>query len=184
MDIIGRQVKRRFLPLFMYDRAMTAKLIVHADTQTADLYKDGALVKTYRVSTAKNGAGCAEGSFCTPTGKFRIAEKIGDGLPEGAVLKSRQPTGDVWQGEERDEDLILTRVLWLDGVEEHNRNSKDRYIYLHGTNQEDRLGTPASHGCVRFSNKDIIEVFGHLSEGAEVEIIYNSCPAPSRALKP
>lgn len=163
---------------------MTAKLIVRADTQTADLYKQGVLVKTYKISTAKNGAGCVEGSNCTPTGRFRVAEKIGDSLPEGAVLKSRIPTGDVWKGEALEEDLILTRILWLDGVEDHNRNSKDRYIYLHGTNQENRLGTPASHGCVRFSNKDIVDVFSHLAEGAEVEIIYNSCPAPSRTLKP
>lgn len=156
------------------------RLVIKADTQTAEAWEGNALVKTYAVSTAKNGAGCTEGSYCTPTGKMTVAQKIGGGLPQGAVLESRAPTGQVWQGEASDEDLILTRILWLAGAEEHNRNTQDRYIYLHGTNQENRLGTPASHGCVRFSNKDIVEVYDFLSEGAEVEIVYNNVPAPRR----
>lgn len=157
--------------------AKTRKLIVRTDLQIAELWEDSHKVASFPVSTAKNGTGCVEGSFCTPTGKFRVAEKIGDGLPEGAVLKSRQPTGEIWMGQPRAEDMILTRVLWLDGAEEHNKNTKARYIYLHGTNQEDQIGAPASHGCVRFRNKDIITVFDFLAEGAEVEIL-QSPPIP------
>lgn len=157
------------------------KMIVHAGTQKAELQENGTTVAVFPVSTAKNGPGCAPGSHCTPVGKFRVAEKIGDGLQEGAVLKSRQPTGAVWQGEKTTEDLILTRILWLDGAEEGNRNTLERYIYLHGTNQEELLGTPASHGCVRFSNRDIVTVFDFLSEGAEVEIVYPpACPTAEK----
>ena len=163
---------------------MTCKLTIRADSQIAELSKDGVVIKIYKISTAKNGAGCAEGSYCTPAGKLRVAEKIGDGLEEGTILESRVPTGEVWRGEKLDNDLILTRILWLDGQEEANKNSKDRYIYIHGTNQEQDLGTPASKGCVRFSNKDVVEVFDYLSEGAEVEIIYTSCLKPKIAFKP
>lgn len=163
---------------------MQRKLLIRADSQTAEVWDGERLLKTCRISTAKNGPGSAEGSYCTPSGKLRVARKIGDGLQEGAVLKSRVPTGEIWQGEARDEDLILTRILWLEGREDHNKNSFDRYIYLHGTNQEKTLGTPASRGCVRFSNKDIIEIFDLLAEGAEVEIIYNACPKPEKNFEP
>jgi lipoprotein-anchoring transpeptidase ErfK/SrfK len=163
---------------------MQRKLIVRADIQTAEVWEGRTLLKTCKISTAKNGPGCGEGSLCTPTGKHRVAKKIGGGLEKGAILKSRQPTGEVWRGEARDEDLILTRILWLDGAEEHNRNSFGRYIYLHGTNQEDALGTPASHGCVRFSNNDIVEIYELLAEGAEVEIVYCDVPRPGKSLEP
>lgn len=156
------------------NRMMSRKLVVRADLQIAELWEAGWRVASFPVSTAKNGMGCGEGSFCTPSGKFRIAQKIGEGLPQGAVLKSRQPTGEIWTGGLGEEDLILTRILWLEGAEDHNKNTKDRYIYLHGTNQEAQIGTPVSHGCVRFRNEDIVTVFDFLSEGAEVEIIYPS----------
>lgn len=152
------------------------RLIVHIENQLAELWDGDRLIKTYVISTAKNGPGCAEGSLCTPTGRLRIARKIGDGLPLGGVLKGRLPTGEVWssaQGNslaDSSDDLILTRILWLEGLEEHNANTLQRYIYLHGTNQESLLGTPASHGCVRFGNADIVEIFELLPEGAEVEI--------------
>lgn len=168
----------------MEEKTPDRHLIVYADRQQAELWEGGRLCKTYPVSTAKNGAGCAEGSYCTPAGKLRVAEKIGEGLPAGAVLKSREPTGEIWTGEARDDDLILTRILWLEGGEEHNRSTRERYIYLHGTNHEDKLGTPASHGCIRFSNRDIIEVFDRLAPGATVEVRYDPpprAPAPRPA---
>ena len=155
------------------------KLIVDAKTQTANLFENHKHLKSYKISTAKNGPGSENGSNCTPMGKLRVAQKIGDGLPKGSVLKSREPTGDIWQGEELGDDLILTRILWLEGAEEDNKNTFDRYIYLHGTNQEKDLGTPVSHGCIRFSNDDIIEIFDILQTGAEVEILYPpTCAMP------
>ncbi|MEM1060187.1 MAG: L,D-transpeptidase [Verrucomicrobiota bacterium] len=117
------------------------------------------------VSTSYYGLGEEEGSHRTPRGKHRIVEKIGDGEPLYAVFKHRQPTGEIWDTaaseEEREEegDLILTRILWLAGQEAHNRNSQERYIYFHGTNHEDAIGTPSSIGCIRLKNADMLRLF-------------------------
>ena len=156
------------------NRASRHFLLIHCDRQVAELWEKNQLLKTYRVSTAIKGTGCVEGSLCTPTGKLRVSAKFGDGLPIGAVLRSRVPTGEVWSDKadnplsSSSEDLVLTRLLWLEGAEERNANTMGRYIYLHGTNQENMLGQPASHGCIRFSNLDIIEVFSLLKVGSEV----------------
>jgi len=152
------------------------KLIIHAQRQQAELFVNGQLMKTYVVSTAENGLGCEIGSNKTPDGLFNVSEKFGANAIPGAVFKDRQPTGEVWSRDKgnplRDvqDDLILTRILWLEGRESHNANTKDRYIYIHGTNREDLLGTPASHGCIRMSNKEIIELFDIMPVGASVEI--------------
>lgn len=123
----------------------------------------------YPVSTSRFGLGSRKGSFKTPTGKFRIAEKVGDGLPVGTVFKSRRPIRAT-KKLLREEDLIMTRILWLDGLEPRNANSHDRYIYIHGTNHEDKIGTPASVGCIRMKNDDLIELFEQVTEGTPVEI--------------
>ena len=94
----------------------------------------------------------------TPTGRFRIAEKIGDGMPVGTVFKSRRPV-KVTKKLMRDEDLVMTRILWLDGLDPGNANTHDRFIYIHGTNHEENLGEPASHGCIRMSSADLVELF-------------------------
>ncbi len=153
------------------------KLLVDSKRQVAILLVNNDLKKEYQISTASNGLGCEEGSFCTPIGKLRIAKKIGDGLPTGTIIRSRVITSEVWSSDitnpvsKSKEDLVLTRLLWLEGAENQNANTIDRYIYLHGTNQETLLGTPASHGCVRFSNFDIIEIYKLLHVGDEVEIV-------------
>jgi len=123
----------------------------------------------YPVSTSGFGLGSKEGSFKTPTGKFRIADKIGDGMPVGTVFKSRRPvkaTPKLLRGE----DLVMTRILWLDGLERGNANTHDRYVYIHGTNHEDEIGTPAGHGCVRMKNADVVELFERVKVGTPVEI--------------
>ena len=89
---------------------------------------------------------------------------IGDGEPLGTVFRSRLPTGENGLGAP-DEDLILTRILWLEGAEPHNANTRERYIYIHGTNHEALIGEPASHGCVRMRNADIVELFGMVAPG-------------------
>ena len=94
---------------------------------------------------------------------------IGDGAPLGTVFCGRQPTGEIGLGAPGD-DLILTRILWLEGAEPHNANTRDRYIYIHGTNHEAQIGEAASHGCVRMRNADIIELFGWITPGTEVRI--------------
>ncbi len=153
------------------------KLIVITKKQEALLEENGKITRSYKISTAVNGLGCKLGSLCTPTGVLRVAKKIGDGLPIGSVLRERKPTGELWTLgvtnplSKSTEDLVLTRILWLEGGEESNSNTLDRFIYIHGTNQENLLGKPASHGCIRLSNTDVIELFELLPEGAEVLVI-------------
>ena len=94
----------------------------------------------------------------TPTGRFRIAEKIGEGMPLGTVFKSRRPV-KVGKKLRQDDDLIMTRILWLDGLDPGNANTRERFIYIHGTNHEESLGEPASHGCIRMKSADLLELF-------------------------
>jgi len=126
-------------------------------------------IAAYPVSTSQFGLGSKEGSFKTPTGKFRIAEKIGDGMPAGTVFKSRRPV-KATKKMLLDDDLVMTRILWLDGLERRNANTHDRYVYIHGTNHEEEIGTAASHGCVRMKNDDVLELFDRVREGTPVEI--------------
>jgi DNA primase catalytic subunit len=117
------------------------------------------VIRTFPVSTAERGVGFASGSWQTPVGRFEIADKIGGGMPIHTVFTGRKPIG-VWSPDHIDNrDLILTRILRLRGLDPENTNTWKRYIYIHGTNHEASLGTPTSHGCVRMSNRDIIELF-------------------------
>jgi lipoprotein-anchoring transpeptidase ErfK/SrfK len=126
-------------------------------------------IRSYPVSTSRFGIGTEEGSMKTPTGRFRVAEKIGGGLPSDSVFQSRVPLrpGDPLPPTE---DLVMSRILWLDGLDEHNTNTRDRFIYIHGTKHEDKIGNPASHGCVRMRNEDVVELFDLVDEGAHVTI--------------
>jgi L,D-transpeptidase YbiS len=153
------------------------KLVVDSEKQIALLYENDYVIRRYIVSTAADGLGCAPGSNCTPHGKLTVAEKIGYCLLEGAILRGQKATGEMWSSDPSNplassqEDLVLTRILWLDGKESHNANTLERYIYLHGTNQENLLGVPVSHGCIRVSNKDIVELVDFLQVGDEVEVL-------------
>lgn len=144
-------------------------LLVEVKTQTVKLLAGGRILAVYPVSTASAGVGFEEGSNKTPTGRFRIAEKIGDGASPWMIFRSRIPTGRIADpgGEE---DLILTRILWLEGLDPENANTRERYIYFHGTNREDLVGTPASHGCIRLRNEDMITLFDTVAVGTGVEI--------------
>lgn len=114
--------------------------------------------------------GFQTGSHRTPTGHFRICTKIGDGMPVGTIFRGRVPCG-TWGGCDSRKDLILSRILWLEGLEEENQNTRERFIYIHGTNQESHIGQPASHGCIRMTNTDVIELFEMVEEGTRVEIL-------------
>jgi len=131
---------------------------------------------TWPVSTAAVGVDAREGSGGTPPGVHRIADRIGRDADSGAIFVSREPTGEVWDGGADPRDLILGRILTLDGCEEGINqgpgvDSRERYIYLHGTNHEDRLGEACSHGCVRLSRRDILDVFERVAEGDPVIIV-------------
>ena len=126
-------------------------------------------VAEYRVSTSRHGLGTKEGSFKTPTGRFRVAEKIGGAMPIGTVFKSRRPVKPT-KKLLREGDLVMTRILWLDGLERRNANTHKRYVYIHGTNHEEAIGTPASEGCVRMKNADVSELFELVTVDTPVEI--------------
>ncbi len=147
------------------------QLRISVADQTLEVRDDaGEPVRRYPVSTSQYGLGPEPGSLRTPLGQFRVGEKIGDGQPLGAIFKSRLPTGEIGL-DALDDDLILTRILWLEGLEPHNANTRERYIYIHGTNHESRIGEPASHGCVRMRNADIAELYELIPVGAQVAIV-------------
>lgn len=147
--------------------------VVHVDVgrQILHLREGESLLASYPVSTAANGLGTAAGSNTTPPGRLRIFKKIGAGAPLGMIFKGRAPTGSLWTpGSLSADDRVLTRVLWLEGAEPSNANTRERLIYIHGTNQEHLLGTPASHGCIRMANTDVCELFELVDEGTEVVV--------------
>jgi phosphoserine phosphatase len=146
------------------------RLEVSIDDQTLSVMEGDSCIRRFPVSTAAKGAGFVEGSYRTPTGRFVISEKIGDGEPSGTIFKSRVPVGQWQPGDVCTSDLVLTRILRMEGLDPENANSLDRNIYIHGTNGEERIGLPASEGCVRLGNSDVIELFDLVDVGAEVFI--------------
>lgn len=148
----------------------TLEIIVSLDDQTLRVLRDGCELETFPVSTAAKGMGFQNGSYRTPTGCFRVYTKIGEGMASGTIFRARVPCG-IWEGGESHEDLILSRILWLEGLEEQNQNTRERYIYIHGTNQESHIGQPGSHGCVRMKNADVIRLFDMVEEGVSVRIL-------------
>jgi lipoprotein-anchoring transpeptidase ErfK/SrfK len=126
-------------------------------------------IRTYPVSTSRFGIGTEEGSMKTPTGRFRVAEKIGGDMPTGTIFQSRVPltTDDPLPPTE---DLVMSRILWLEGLDEHNANTRDRFIYIHGTKHEHQIGSPASCGCIRMRNSDVVELFDLVDDGTPVII--------------
>lgn len=140
---------------------------------------NGQIVKTYPISSSKNGLGNILGSNKTPLGLHKIQKKFGEGLPQNAILKGRIYTGEtatvIQDPIATDDDYITSRILWLSGLEPgYNQgdsvDSFNRYIYIHGTTEEGLIGTPASHGCIRMKNKDVIELFDLAPEGMKVFI--------------
>lgn len=144
---------------------------VSVPLQKMALYRQGELVKTYPVSTSKFGLGDEKGSYRTPPGKMEVAQKIGEGKPAGAVFKSRQWTGEVIKPNAPGRDPIVSRILWLKGLEPENQNAYSRCIYIHGTAAERDIGTPASYGCVRMKSKDVIDLHDRIGEGSRVFVV-------------
>jgi L,D-transpeptidase YbiS len=131
--------------------------------------RDGEPFRTYPVSSSRFGIGSEEGSMKTPIGRFQIGKKIGHDEPSGTIFKSRVPLKPDDPLPET-EDWVTSRILWLEGLEEHNANTRDRFIYIHGTKHEDKIGRPDSHGCIRMRNEDVIELFQLVDEGTPVII--------------
>ena len=171
LDLAKAALARPGAPPALPDRL----LVVDVERQTATWLDAGRAVAAWPVSTARNGIGGAENSFKTPPGWLRIHAKIGEDAQPGTVFVSREPNGEIWRGaplhgETCTDDLILTRILTLDGLEDginrgSGHDSLERYIYLHGTNHEDLLGRAASCGCVRLANADVCALFAAVREG-------------------
>ena len=149
------------------------------ETQCLILETPGRAALEWSVSTARNGPGERLGSERTPRGRHVIRARIGAGLPPGAVLVGRRPTGEIWTPElarhHPQRDWILTRILWLSGLEPgFNRlgavDSMRRFIYIHGTPDTEPMGVPLSHGCVRMRNEDVIDLFDRVRPGTPVTI--------------
>lgn len=150
-------------------------LVQSIETQTLFVCKGEKSVARFDSSTSRFGCGIRENSFKTPPGLHRIKEKIGTGVPLGRIFKGRKDTGLDWDGKSIEDNLILTRIMRLEGMEEGiNRgagvDSFDRFIYIHGTNREDLVGTPLSHGCLALRNRDVLHLFDTVREGTLVYI--------------
>lgn len=156
--------------------------VVSVRDQKMAVMRNGRVVKTYPISTSKFGLGDTKGSCRTPLGAHRIASKIGTGQPKGMVFKSRKPTGECVAPDSPGRDPIVTRIMWLTGMETRNRNAHSRLIYIHGTAEERTIGTPASYGCVRMKSNDVYEAFNLLQTGDPVVIERCSINASLNAL--
>lgn len=157
-------------------------IYVGVERQEMYLFVDGIVEEVYDVSTSKKGAGSQYGSECTPVGLHRIEGKFGDGVPKGGIMVGRKFTGRIAEIEDQPKstgrDEITSRVLTLSGMEMGlNRGGEydtyKRKIYIHGTAEEGLIGLPASHGCIRMRNDDVIELFNYVNEGLPIIILNN-----------
>jgi lipoprotein-anchoring transpeptidase ErfK/SrfK len=147
------------------------QIVVSVSEEKLALLEQGKLVATYPVSTSKFCLGDRPGSYGTPLGKLEVAQKFGDGAPPGAVFKDRRRTGEIVAVNSAGRDPIVTRIIWLRGLERQNANAFRRAIYIHGTPEERNIGRPASYGCIRMRSGDIIDLYNFVGRGAEVTIV-------------
>jgi hypothetical protein len=154
-------------------------MVVSVPDQKMALYRKGELVHLYDVSTSKFCVSTRSGSYGTPLGTHEIAKKIGDGQPQGMKFSGRRPTGEIVPPNSPGRDPIVSRILWLNGREPTNRNSYQRCIYIHGTPEESRIGTPASYGCIRMRSRDVVDLYRAVGVGAKVEIINQPLAIPA-----
>jgi lipoprotein-anchoring transpeptidase ErfK/SrfK len=158
-----------------------ARIEISLAAQTLKLFDDaGELIRSYPVSTSRNGPGEAKDSFCTPRGRHIVRAKIGAGAAENTIFIGRRPSGEIYSPElgERNpgRDWILTRILWLSGCEPgfnrlSNVDTMQRYIYIHGSPDSAQMGKPGSIGCIRMRNRDILELFDQVAPGTPVDIL-------------
>ena len=155
-------------------------LVVSIPEQKLAVVVNDKVYKSYKISTSRYGEGDALGSWCTPIGRLAVATKIGGAVPFGGVFQGRHYNGEVLSINAPGRDPIVSRIIWLRGLDYTTRNAFHRCIYIHGTPEEDSLGRKASYGCIRMRSTDIIEVFNWITSGTEVAIVDK---AISRAVK-
>jgi len=145
-------------------------ITIDISQQRLYLYDGSKLLRSYPVSTAKNGAGNQSGSEKTPLGRHVILQKIGAGAPKGTVFMGQRNTGRIKQNLKNGGALMTSRLLRLRGVESRNRHTEKRLIYIHGTSAENLIGRPASHGCIRMINDHVIHLFDRVKVGTTVNL--------------
>ncbi|HEY2713421.1 MAG TPA: L,D-transpeptidase [Chthoniobacterales bacterium] len=168
---------------------LPARIIISVRDQKLMVVENGQRAGVYPISTSRFGIGDRWGSMATPLGWLQVAQKIGDHAPTGAVFHNRRFTGEILRPNAPGRDPIVTRIIWLRGLQRENANAYNRGIYIHGTPQEKAIGKPASYGCVRMCSKDVTEVYSQLQIGQLVCITPDSLPklpkfngSPSRAI--
>ena len=160
------------------------EVIISVAEQRLVVLRDGGLIRKFPISTSRFGMGDAFGSYKTPLGHLKVCEKVGDDFACGTVIKHRAATGEVLAANAAGRDPIVTRILWLDGMDEQNRNAKGRGIYIHGTTEENRLGKPVSWGCIRMRSSDVIDLYSGIPLGTPVNIIAEKLPKLHKYVPP
>ncbi len=160
------------------------EVLVSVAEQRLVVLREGGVIGKYRISTSKFGLGDSFGSYKTPLGHLRVCDKVGDSLASGTVLKHREATAEVLPVNAAGRDPIVTRIIWLEGLDEQNRNAKARGIYIHGTPEEKRIGAPVSWGCIRMRSSDVIELFNEVPRGTPVNIIPAKLPKLRKYVPP
>jgi len=159
--------------------AAQLQIVVSVAEQKLAVVRDGEVLKKYPVSTSRFGVGDSYGSYRTPLGQLKVTDKIGTGLAAGAVIRHRQPTGEILSPNAPGRDPIVSRILWLSGEEACNRNAYERCVYIHGTPDEKHLGRPMSFGCIRMRSTDVIELYAETPLGTSVSIVSGRLPSDS-----
>lgn len=150
--------------------SVATEIVVSVPDQQLAVIDRGKVISKYPISTSKFGLGDGSGSYRTPLGVLFVSAKFGDHLPAGAVIKNRVSTGEIVNPNAAGRDAIVSRVIWLRGMEEQNRGARDRCIYIHGTPEERLLGRPASFGCIRMRSRDVIALYDLAHIGMHVTI--------------
>jgi lipoprotein-anchoring transpeptidase ErfK/SrfK len=158
-----------------------SRVIVSIHDQKLMLMENGAKVATYPISTSKFGLGDRWGSMSTPLGFLQVAQKIGDHAPVGAVFHKRRFTGEVLLPNAPGRDPVITRIIWLRGLEASNSHAFARCIYIHGTPEEKTIGRPASYGCIRMKSRDVTALYDQVQLGAVVQIVPDQLPKVPKA---
>jgi hypothetical protein len=156
------------------------EVIVSVADQKMALREDGKTVRVYDCSTSKYGVGDRNGSYATPEGKMAVVKKIGGGTFPGTVFKGRRPNGEILPPNAPGRDPIVTRILWLAGKESRNSGAYSRCIYIHGTPEECRIGSPASYGCVRMRSMDVIDLYNRVPVGTQVTVTRSGLPMDAK----
>src|SRR5690349_24361255 len=160
------------------------RIIISVRDQKLMVIENGQRAAIYPISTSKFGIGDRWGSMATPVGWLQVAQKIGDHAPTGAVFHNRRFTGEILVPNAPGRDPVITRIIWLRGLEEQNAHAFARCIYIHGTPEEKTIGKPASYGCIRMKSKDVTALYEQLPLGAIVQIVDTKLPNVAKAKSP